>query len=168
MKNKHYILLIILTFFATISCNKKVDSSIYDKELYVFWSDSLMNKQIYRQTVKKTDSLIKHYFNNLEKSEKDMEFNYYPKLNKLISFLDDEFKEKGTVDIKFNQEKVTFKKFRLLYPEVDGTELILFNKEYGVLAVLNSYAPDLFYLPINKNEFVFDSIVKDVRSLRYE
>ena len=147
-----YILLAVLFF---CSCKKKENDTKGDlsntvkeikekRVLYSFKSIDLRKIEDYILTVRKNDKFIIYSYVNVNDDRKNMRFSFNRKSKKLhwgpetFTMKNDEFLMKNI--------KKTFSFYWKGESGCHQTQPVLFNKEYGVLGIYNSYGPDFVFL----------------------
>ncbi|NRD20245.1 hypothetical protein HNV08_09310 [Winogradskyella eckloniae] len=136
----------------------KTDTITTKRMLFVFHTEIAKPIMVYELFITDNDSITKYSYRNLENEGKHMEFSYH-KVSKQLTFAFDKFILSDNVNYQ-NKEihKSNFGIYILKDPYDDATGPLLFNPEYGVLGIGNSYGPEFVYLPNSNLELTKDVI----------
>jgi hypothetical protein len=129
------------------SCGEVVKTTFGNHMVYVFISDDNIKEREYLLSKEIRTDVIKYTYQYEVDNDKNLEFSYFPKSNRL-NFGTDEFEE--TIGAEFMIDKISktkFKRFHSTNTATDVTEPIFFNESYGVLAIGNVMAPTVVLLP---------------------
>ncbi|WBX75161.1 hypothetical protein PG911_10875 [Tenacibaculum ovolyticum] len=155
-----YCLFIILFFYSCKSKEEKQVKSILpqvelivvkitkeERVLYDLRSIDSKKVEHYKLTIKETNKSIVYFYKSIVNEEHNMVFKLDKKSKKLNWGAQVFFKSK--LGKKFTFEKKTNNIFDYYWVDSKGSHQaspILFNKEYGILGIYNSYGPDFIYL----------------------
>lgn len=140
LRNKIYILLILITFSCSESKEKETERTEMRK-LTVFELDSLIYKSEYELTIQEKDSFITYSYRNKTDPNKNKEFRYL-KYSDLLFAGPSEF---------YKIESDKFPKifgFELYHSDpriMDAMGPVMFNKEYGVLGFDNGMLTQYYF-----------------------
>ncbi|SMP26534.1 hypothetical protein SAMN06265375_1092 [Muriicola jejuensis] len=138
-------LYIIFALLILSSCGDSSELVTQDRILHVYVSDSLQGRYKYKLKIVK-DSLLKYNYENITDSSKNMTFSYDAK-NELLLFAGDKYEILRKDKLHIPQLKNYFFSFyNNSSSAMDITDPIIFDKDYGVLAIGNSMAPNFIYL----------------------
>ncbi len=147
MRKTLHIFILSLIIISCSSSEKKTETSVEKRTLFVFQTEKAKPIMDYELTIQHTDSMSKYSYRNLSNEEKNMTFSYY-KNSKYLVFSGDKFVLSGSAILRNNQIfEGDFDRFQSNERGVDTTEPLLFNYEYGILGIGNSFGPDFVYLP---------------------
>jgi hypothetical protein len=138
--------------------HSKTESITQKRTLFVFHSEIAKPIMEYELVISDNDTLTKYSYRNIKNEEKNMEFSYH-KVSKQLTFVFDKFILSDNLEYQ-NREihDSNFENYILKEPYDDGTGPILFNLEYGVLGIGNSYGPEFVYLPNSNLELTKEVI----------
>jgi len=143
------------------SCGEVYKTTFANRNLFIF-SNDIPKEREYFMTLEMRKEIWKYDYENDADPEKNMQFIYDLKSD-ILKFGFSKFKSvNGTVFIVEELSELSFKKYELTEPIVDGTGPILFNSNYGVLAIGNIMAPDFVYLPKKMNKKMAERIRKKI------
>ncbi|WP_298537908.1 hypothetical protein [uncultured Algibacter sp.] len=136
----------------------KTESRIEKRILFVFHTEIAKPIMEYELVISDNDSITKYYYRNLNNKEKNMEF-YYNKVSEQLTFAFDKFILSHKIEYQ-NQEihESNFGNYILKESYDDATGPLLFNPEYGILGIGNSYGPQFVYLPNSNLELAKEVI----------
>ena len=147
LKKKFVIPILILISMISESCGEVVKTTFGNHMAYVFGSEDNPKEREYLLTKEIRTEVIKYSYKDEVDNERNIEFTYFPKTNTL-NFGPDEFKEIKSAEFKIDTiSDIKFKRFHSTSTATDVTEPILFNENYGVLAIGNVMAPTIVILP---------------------
>jgi hypothetical protein len=146
---KKTIVILILTLISLISesCGEVVKTTFGNHMVYVFISDDNIKEREYLLSKEIRTEVIKYTYEYEVDNDKNLEFTYFPKSNRL-NFGADEFEETEGAEFMIDTiSKAKFKKFHSTNTATDVTQPIFFNEDYGILAIGNVMAPTIVFLP---------------------
>ena len=147
LKKTLHIFILALIIISCSNSEKKTETTIEKRTLFVFQTEQANPIMDYELTIQRSDSMSKYSYRNLSDEEKNMTFSYY-KNAKYLVFSGEKFVLSRASIFRNNQIfEGDFDRFQSKEPSIDGTEPILFNYEYGILGIGNSFGPDFVYLP---------------------
>ncbi|WP_298529225.1 hypothetical protein [uncultured Christiangramia sp.] len=140
-------LIIFLTF---INCFEKNKTESAERDAFIYTSENPKEEIFDFKIDKKTDFATYKYVSQKD-SSKTIFLEFTRK--KKIFWAGDEFKvsKKDPVKFKSLSEK-EFYFYNLKEPIVDGTGPLLFNKDYGLLGIYNSFGPIIIFLKDSDKE----------------
>jgi hypothetical protein len=151
------IVLITLILIIAESCGEEVKTTSANRNLFVF-SNDIPKEREYLMTLEMQKEICKYNYHYDKDSEKNMQFTYDVK-SEILKFGFSDFQPVNGTEFKVLQlSEIPFRKYDLTEPVVDGTGPILFNSEYGILAIGNVMAPDFVYLPKKENKEMAEKI----------
>lgn len=147
-----YILLVVLFF---CSCKEKENETKGDlsntikeikekRVLYSFKSIDLRKIEDYTLTIKQNDKFIIYFYVNVNDDRKNMRFSFN-KESKKLNWGPETFTIKND-ELLMKDIKKTFSFYWKGESSCHQTQPVLFNKEYGVLGIYNSYGSDFVFL----------------------
>lgn len=127
------------------SINKQEVSEIKEKRvLYFFTSFDKIRIENYSLSIKSKEKYTVYFYENLDDRKKNIILRFNNK-EKTLNFGSQFFtKKEGELLVKETKNK-----FNFYWQGINAshqTQPILFNEEYGVLGIYNSYGPDLVFL----------------------
>ncbi|WP_274474594.1 hypothetical protein [Mangrovimonas aestuarii] len=151
--NLKLIILISLIFTACLNPKKENASS---KTRYVcsFSSDSLRLRTEYELIKDVNDSIILYKYINVADSTRNFEISYEIDTKTLL-FNFDRYRA-FTKNVLQNEEKpkIWFDNYEMVSPIVDGIDPIMFNVDYGILAITGPLNPPHLFLD-KRNDTLF-------------
>ena len=151
------IVFIALILIISESCGEVVKTTYANRNLLVFSNDIPKEKE-YLMTLEMRKEIWKYNYEYDKDSKENMQFKYDLK-SEILKFGFSDFKPvNGTKFEVVQLSEIPFRKYELTEPVVDGTGPILFNSEYGILAIGNVMAPDFVYLPKKENKEMAEKI----------
>lgn len=128
-----------------LSINKQEISEVKEKRVLYFFT-SLDKKRIesYNLSIKSKEKYTVYFYENLDDRRKNIILRFNKK-EKTLNF-GPQFFTKREGELLFKGAK---DKFNFYWQGINAshqTQPILFNEEYGVLGIYNSYGPDLVFL----------------------
>ncbi|PCE63481.1 hypothetical protein [Sediminicola luteus] len=148
MNKKIRIALFALSLAISFSCGDVVKTTYGNRNLYIFFNDAPKERE-YLMVLEIRSEKRKFSYEFSENPKLNMLFEYNSN-SETLKFGFDEYKAVKGSEIMIEEiSGLPFKKYDLTEPIIDGTGPILFNSEYGVLAIGNVLAPDFVYLPHN-------------------
>ena len=148
MKKLSHILIPVLILISPLGCGEVVKTYYESRtESLVFSDKNVKNdKCVLKREVHK--HFIIYQYDCEVDSKSNLEFHFSIQSN-LLTIGNTEFKSESST-ITFDEfSEFPFKKYQRVEQKVDATGPIIFNEEYGVLAILNVYGPDSIFLPKN-------------------
>ncbi len=140
-------LIILLTF---INCSEKNKKESAERNAFIYTSENPKEEIFDFKIDKKKDFATYKYVN-----QKDTSKTIFLKFTKekKIFWAGDEFKVSKKDPVKFKSlSKKEFYFYNLKEPIVDGTGPLLFNKDYGLLGIYNSFGPIIIFLKDSDKE----------------
>ena len=157
-----YKLISLFLFISLLfNCNN-YENKISKESLFIYRSDNydFLKRNKYSLKVKKNDSTISYAYIFMNNNEKNININYYTKNNSLKFFI-------HTFNIvqnsSFTISSISTHPF-YYYSNTDNsashyTEPLIFNKDYGLLALGNSYGgPNLIFIKKEKDSIYLEEI----------
>jgi hypothetical protein len=145
-KLKYY----ILTIFISLSCSEKNTEWKAEREASIHFGGEPKIESFTLSFHRKGDTLIYNYVSKIDSTKT---INIQKAANSNILFFG--FREFIESDKKtFRNQKLKdleFKYYDLENPGTHGTGPILFNSEYGLLAINNVYGPTIIFLEAKDN-----------------
>lgn len=130
------------------------------RTLFVFHTEITKTME-YKLTISDNDSITKYSYQNLNNKEKNMEF-YYHKASEQLTLVFDKFILTDKIEYQNKKiHKLNFGYYKLKKSYDDGSGPLLFNTEYGILGIGNSYGPEFVYLP-NSNLKLAKEIIDEL------
>lgn len=130
---------------ALSSINKQEISEVKEKRvLYFFMSFDKIRIENYNLSIKSKEKYTVYFYENLDDRRKNIILRFNKK-EKTLNFGPQFFTKKEEELLV----KETENKFNFYWQGINAshqTQPILFNEEYGVLGIYNSYGPDLVFL----------------------
>ncbi|WP_146603217.1 hypothetical protein [Olleya aquimaris] len=161
MKKALYIFIPLLILLSCSDSKKQTEPISENRTLYVFHTEIAKPIMEYELVISENDTVTKYSYRNLKNEERNMEFSY-DKVSKQLVFVFDQFIPSNRTEYLNNEiHKSAFTNYGLKEPYDDGTGPILFNPEYGVLGIGNSYGPDFVYLP-NSNLVLTKDVIAEL------
>ncbi|NVK52652.1 MAG: hypothetical protein HWD85_06930 [Flavobacteriaceae bacterium] len=147
---------IIFTFviLVFVSCKNEKDNTIYGSSLITG------RQHIYKLHLEKKDVVYNYHYKHQKDTSGSLLFRYNDKKQELNLGTRNFFKTQKT----FKYNSLTFDFYQMSKSNTGGA-IIVFNKEYGVLATMTFAAHFVFLdkqLSLEKNQKLFDKISADV------
>ncbi|AXT63370.1 hypothetical protein D1816_24510 [Aquimarina sp. AD10] len=159
-KSVKIIFLILLICVSCTNSDKQKSTTKEKRYLCGFSNDSLKIRTEYTLTKTITDSIIKFDYSSHTDSLRDFNVEFKKHKNKLV-FTQNEY-EKSEIN-RFKNNRISIKHFdsyTFIKPEIDGMSPVLFNENYGVLAIGNPLGPSAIFLK-KKEEFELGDKILD-------
>ena len=132
--------------FISESCENVSKTTFANRDLFINPGNSQKLRKCI-MTLERETELWKYHYDDIEDSERNIDLTYELKSENLtFSFMNFEPINNSEFEI-LELSELPFKKYELIEPITDGTGPILFNKEYGILALGNVMGPNLVCLP---------------------
>lgn len=122
--------------------------SIYTESRYLsgFSNNTLKLRTEYMLIKTVRDSIIIYDYRSVTDSTRNLKISYLTKSQKLKFNLSD-YKKYETKTFQSNKNsEIWFDKYEMKEPIIDGMSSILFNQEYGILAIANLLGPSAFFM----------------------
>ena len=122
--------------------------SIYTESRYLsgFSNDSLKLRTEYLLIKTVSDSIINYDYRSVTDSTRNLKVSYLTKSQKLQFDLTD-YKKYETKTFQSNtNSEIWFDKYEMEEPIIDGMSPVMFNLEYGILAIANPLGPSAFFM----------------------
>jgi hypothetical protein len=147
-----------LIFLVLSACKKTEKDEVSSLSVYIYHADKPKIEEFVYQK-KKLDSVITFNYTSQKDSSKVIDIEFYLKSN-IFNFGGENFiLSKSKIIYKDKISGMDFYYYVLENPSIDGTGPILFNKDYGLLAIFNVFGPMLIFRKENDinnyNEDVF-------------
>ncbi|WP_418604408.1 hypothetical protein [Hwangdonia sp.] len=160
MKKNLTLLIVLLVSLSCSNSKKKKSTIIESRYLYSSTLDSIKMRTEFKLVKTITDTLI-HYKYKSE-SDSTRNFEIYYKLKTESLFLNSEeykiFKENSLQYLE--NPEVWFDDYRMAEPIIDGIEPIMFNSEYGILAITGALNPTHFFLAKKNDTLIVKKILE--------
>ncbi len=150
-------LLIILIFS---SCDK--NETVFQREALIFNGITLKKTENFNGTILKKENLLIYKYISQQDSSKSIVVEFDKTTEKLFLGMDEYQKVKERKIKEHNLSNDNFDFFELENPHADGTGPILFNQEYGLLAINNVFGPTIIILKNKKDEEIGNRILKNL------
>ncbi|MCL8009565.1 hypothetical protein [Gelidibacter japonicus] len=145
-KLKYY----ILTIFISLSCSEKNPEWKAEREASIHFGGEPKNENFVLSFHRKGDTLIYNYVGKID-STKTINIQKVENSN-ILFFGFGKFIESNRKSFRNQKLKdLEFKYYHLENPGTHGTGPILFNSEYGLLAINNVYGPTIVFLEVKDN-----------------
>lgn len=156
-----YKIICILLFLFLLNCTENTT----EEKIIVFHSEGFDfdKRKEFDLVTQKSDSIIKYEYSFKNRNEFNIKMEYKFISKKLRFNLSEFFRMKKTVKIKSISEYpfYYFDNTDLSLSHV--TEPLIFNEEYGLLSIGNSYAPNFIFLKNEKDTIHFKLIEQKLK-----
>ncbi|AZQ42870.1 hypothetical protein [Nonlabens ponticola] len=151
-------------YFILAGCTSTTSTSI--REFHVFASGKPI-PETFEMTESTKEDGVSYYYLSLSDDNKDVEILY--DADKLgLYFAADQYLIKNTATFKESGlETFEFGIYSNIQKYNDATGPIIFNADYGLLAILNSHGPDVIVLPNNTSSKSAETIRRQINSIVY-
>lgn len=141
----------IIFSFLIVSCASKNESKIIERNAIIYSGDKKIEK-FKIQSYKIQDTLYLKYINQVD-TTRIIEIKKVANSNKL-NWSNDIFKEDNKKS--FSHKELNNEEFNFYVQEDQKSHMtsLLFNSDYGVLAIYNSYGPTLFFVEENDEDLM--------------
>jgi hypothetical protein len=128
--------------------------------LYGLGENSLKLKTEFLLIKKRTDSIIEYEYKSKTDSTRNLKLSYQIHTQKLyFDFTEYSISEKNVLNSIQNRE-LWFDNYEMSQPIIDGMSPLIFNADYGILAIAGPLNPPIFFMDrLNDNVFA-DRITK--------
>ncbi|MCH4824579.1 hypothetical protein ML462_15505 [Gramella lutea] len=150
-------LVIFLTF---INCTDKIETVSGERNVFILHSENPKEEKFNFKIDKKKDFSSYEYVSQ-DDTSKTVLLNF--KKENQIFLGTDEFKILDKKPVSFTElSEKEFHFYNLKDPMDDGTGPLLFNQEYGLLAIYNVYGPIIIFLE-DSDKTLYDQVLKALR-----
>lgn len=157
----HKLISLFLFISLLFNCNN-YENKISKESLFIYRSDNydFLKKRKYSLKINKNDSIIGYAYIFKSNNEKNININYHTKNNSLKFFIDT---FNIAQDSSFTIPSISTHPF-YYYRNIDNsashyTDPLIFNKDYGLLALGNSYGgPNLIFIKKENDSIYLEEI----------
>lgn len=147
----------IFIIFFVISCVNKKDSL---REVSIYYGSELNKTETFKRSVSKNKNLLIYRYESQKDSSKVITIRYDKSSKELMSMTDNFIKTKGQ---NIKEQSISNEEFSFFISKnsnADSTGPIIFNQDYGLLAINNSFGPTIIFLRNKKDKEIRNRIFK--------
>ena len=122
--------------------------SIFTESRYLYGisNDNLTLRTEYLLIKTVRDSIIKYEYRSTTDSTRNLKVSYLTKNQELQFDLTDYEKYQTKIIRSNSNSDIWFDMYEMKEPIIDGMSPVMFNKEYGILAIANPLGPSAFFM----------------------
>jgi|SRR5690554_1214152 len=158
---KKRIIGILLITIILSGCDKK--NTDFQREATIFNGITLMKIENFNGTILKKENFLIYKYVSQEDSSKTISVKFDKSSERLFFGTEEYQKVKGRKINEQNLSEDTFDFFDLENSYADATGPILFNTEYGLLAINNVFGPTIIFLKNKEDAEIKKRILKELR-----
>lgn len=150
--------LFIILFLSGCDKNK----AAFQREGSIFNGETLMKTENFDGIILEKEKFLVYKYISQKDSSKTITVKF-DKTSERMFFGPDEYQK--VVGRKINEQslsKYDFEFFELVDPSIDGTGPILFNPDYGLLAINNVFGPTIILLKSKEDEEIKMGVLKEL------
>lgn len=143
-------IILFLILLSLSGCDENVKS--FQRKASIFNGETLIKTEKFEGTISKKDNFFIYKYTSQQDSSKIISIKFDKTSNDLYFGLEEFGRTNERVFVEKALSKNDFVLYDLKDPYPDGTGPILFNQEYGLLAIYNTLGPAIIFLSNKKDK----------------